>query len=264
MPADWYCEVDGKQHGPVTAGQLKQLATDGKLQPSHPVWKMGMKTKVPAKTVKGLFDAAAAPAAAAPSSSAADTGRLLASVLEPTQEEEFDELETIEPDSEEDLVEIETIDEEVVEEEPEPPRKKRIEPEKKPVGKVKKEAKKAPPQSRAGTATSGKPFRVMSGGVVRGPYSLEELRGLLRAGKLGEDDLIGVETWLPVATLSGLSGAVGSAPAARGDADEEVAEDLDEEFGDFEEVEEEEVKEKKPAKTDDDGSLPVDDEFHIG
>ena len=53
MPADWYCEIDGEQHGPVTSLELKQLATDGKLQPSHPVWKEGMQKKVPAQSVKG-------------------------------------------------------------------------------------------------------------------------------------------------------------------------------------------------------------------
>ena len=56
MTADWYCEINGEQHGPVTSAQLRQLAVARKLQPSHPVWKEGMQKKVQARTVKGLFD----------------------------------------------------------------------------------------------------------------------------------------------------------------------------------------------------------------
>src|SRR2546423_14611124 len=57
MVAEWYCEIEGQRHGPLTAVQLKQLATSGKLQPAHAIWKNGMQKKVPAKSVKGLFDA---------------------------------------------------------------------------------------------------------------------------------------------------------------------------------------------------------------
>src|SRR6266536_2144447 len=56
MAADWYCEINGEQHGPVTSAQLRQLAVARKLHPSHPVWKEGMQKKVQARTVKGLFD----------------------------------------------------------------------------------------------------------------------------------------------------------------------------------------------------------------
>ena len=60
MVADWYCVIDNRQFGPITAVQLKQLATTGKLQPSHLVWKEGMQNRVPAQSVKGLFDAGSA------------------------------------------------------------------------------------------------------------------------------------------------------------------------------------------------------------
>ena len=49
---------------------------------------------------------------------------------------------------------------------------------------------------------------------MRGPYSLAELRSLLDSGALGAGDLIGVETWLPVATLAGLLAAAPSTAAA--------------------------------------------------
>jgi hypothetical protein len=284
MPADWYCEVQGQRYGPITSGQLKQLATEGKLKPTHPVWREGMKQKVPASSVKGLFDSApaATPPPAPADDAAAETGRLLASVLEPTEEDEMAELETIEAEVEEELEEFETIeteeeelvDLEPVEDSPPPPPKKQPPPPKKtlpqknevPLPAAEEHVEPAPP-------TSGKPFRVMMGGEVRGPYSLEELQGLLKEGKLGGNALIGVETWLPVATLSGM---LTTAPAPKSDSEE--VEDLHEEqYGDFEEVHEEEPKEEKkevkkepppapppPAKVNEGDSLPVDEEFKIG
>jgi hypothetical protein len=56
----WFCEIDGQQHGPLTPPQLKELVQSGRLQPAHPVWREGMQNRVPARTVKGLFDAAPA------------------------------------------------------------------------------------------------------------------------------------------------------------------------------------------------------------
>jgi hypothetical protein len=54
---------------------------------------------------------------------------------------------------------------------------------------------------------AGKPFRVMRAGRIHGPYSLEQLRALFAGGKVTAEDLIGVETWLPFSTLSGLLGS---------------------------------------------------------
>ena len=486
MPADWYCEVNGQQRGPITSGQLKQLATDGILQPGHPVWREGMQKKVPARTVKGLFDSAP--------DAAADTARQLAALTEPPPKSAIPELETLaeEPNKGEVLIEFETIEETVQEfetidepvgeletleeasEEEDKPKKKRPKEEKEkeeeeeappeivaeaaiiyreghpdlegPIEgmltvettglrfqfededefrisfkklesilepakgdfspKVKKKAMAAklggkagklaaglagrwlggtagkvvdgvgseaakmaekngdlgkPPRNRltvfarirkerckiyfdingdgrdemneeakviykqiqkarnkftaaaegptinitlnssggggeegspkkekresAAGPTSDKPFRVMMGDDIRGPYSLEELRGLLKAGKLG-GALIGVETWLPVATLGSLLSASGgagsrggSSAAAKaggsgggggegGDEDVEDLEEQDEEFGDFEEVEDEdeedEEEEETSSSSDDGDSLPVDDEFQIG
>jgi len=53
--ADWYYAKDGQQFGPVSAAQLKQLATAGKLQPEDLVFQEGGKEWVPASSVKGLF-----------------------------------------------------------------------------------------------------------------------------------------------------------------------------------------------------------------
>src|SRR4051794_5782187 len=56
MPANLYCEIGGTKHGPLTPAQLKDLALGGKLLPTHPVWTSGMKKRVPAGEIKGLFD----------------------------------------------------------------------------------------------------------------------------------------------------------------------------------------------------------------
>ena len=50
---------------------------------------------------------------------------------------------------------------------------------------------------------------------MSGPFSLDELRARVSSGEVRQGDLIGVETWLPLATLGGLLMAgTGPAPAA--------------------------------------------------
>jgi hypothetical protein len=56
MPADLYYEINGATHGPITVAQLKQLADDGVLKPSTLVWRAGMHKRVPASTIRGLFN----------------------------------------------------------------------------------------------------------------------------------------------------------------------------------------------------------------
>ena len=65
---EWYYAKDGKQEGPVSAAQLRQLASAGKLDPTDMVFKIGTKDWVEASTVSGLFAAGAAPPATAPAS----------------------------------------------------------------------------------------------------------------------------------------------------------------------------------------------------
>jgi hypothetical protein len=105
-------------------------------------------------------------------------------------------------------------------------------------------------------AVAGKPFRVMSGGRIQGPFSLGELRQLLGSGKLGGNDLIGVETWLPLSTLGGLLGA--EAPAEAGAEDEEVYED-------FEVVEDDEAEKAgaSPKRAEESGGLHLDEPLDI-
>lgn len=55
MSQEWYYSVDGSQQGPVSAAELKKLATDGKLKPEDLVWKDGMAEWKAASTIKGLF-----------------------------------------------------------------------------------------------------------------------------------------------------------------------------------------------------------------
>jgi hypothetical protein len=53
--ADWYYAKEGRQHGPISAAQLKQLAQSGELQPDDLVFGEGAKDWVAASTVRGLF-----------------------------------------------------------------------------------------------------------------------------------------------------------------------------------------------------------------
>lgn len=55
MAANWHYAKGGKKHGPITAAQLKELATTGQLSPDDLVWREDMKEWRKASTVKGLF-----------------------------------------------------------------------------------------------------------------------------------------------------------------------------------------------------------------
>ncbi|MCS7306111.1 MAG: DUF4339 domain-containing protein [Thermoguttaceae bacterium] len=59
MSPGWYYAQENKQFGPVSAAELKALADGGKLQPDDLVWREGMADWVPARRVKGLFEAEA-------------------------------------------------------------------------------------------------------------------------------------------------------------------------------------------------------------
>lgn len=65
----WWYEQDGQQAGPVTAAALQRLAAEGRLGPSHRVWKNGMAGWEPISAVAELAAGiqAAQPSAAAPS-----------------------------------------------------------------------------------------------------------------------------------------------------------------------------------------------------
>jgi hypothetical protein len=103
-------------------------------------------------------------------------------------------------------------------------------------------------EKKAAGGTSGERYRVQRGGKVIGTYSLDELRRLLGSKRLNPTDLIGIEAWIPVASLGGLLLATSppSPPPKARTADEPH----------------EEPKAKK-AKEDDDGAIPVDDEFKL-
>jgi hypothetical protein len=114
----------------------------------------------------------------------------------------------------------------------------------------------------------------MSAGKILGPYSLDEIRNLLAGGMLDASEMIGVETWLPVATLSGMllsgppkagatAGAAAQAGAGQGEGETE-----DEEL---EEIEVQEVDDEAAdgnanghaAANDDEGKIAMDAEFNI-
>lgn len=64
-PREWYYAKQNKQHGPVSAAKLKQLAASGELKPSDLVWHEGMDEWAPARKIEGLFPEEA-PSAARP------------------------------------------------------------------------------------------------------------------------------------------------------------------------------------------------------
>ncbi|HVS37992.1 MAG TPA: GYF domain-containing protein [Gemmataceae bacterium] len=56
MAHEWHFTQNGQPAiSPVSWGQLKQLAAEGKLQPTDTVWQDGMTGWLPAASVKGLF-----------------------------------------------------------------------------------------------------------------------------------------------------------------------------------------------------------------
>lgn len=59
MAATWYIGKNGKQSGPFTGTQVREMAAVGDLTPTDLVWKEGMADWVAAGTLKGLFDAGA-------------------------------------------------------------------------------------------------------------------------------------------------------------------------------------------------------------
>src|SRR5260370_1096055 len=51
----WYCKLNGQKVGPLSSGQLRQLAAKGQLQQTDMVLQEGARQWVPASNVKGLF-----------------------------------------------------------------------------------------------------------------------------------------------------------------------------------------------------------------
>jgi len=76
MGNDWYYAREGEQAGPVSATELKRLASSGRLHPEDLIWQEGMKEWTPARQVKGLFEVASSTPSppAAPPVAAASTG----------------------------------------------------------------------------------------------------------------------------------------------------------------------------------------------
>ncbi len=59
MAAGWFVTRGQKKSGPFSSEQLKQLASQGKLQPTDMVWREGMSSWKPAGEIKGLYPTAA-------------------------------------------------------------------------------------------------------------------------------------------------------------------------------------------------------------
>jgi|GEM_PF-2643657 hypothetical protein len=55
METNYYFGREGKQFGPFTKSQLKDLAAEGKIKQTDRIWKHGMTEWLPANRVKGLF-----------------------------------------------------------------------------------------------------------------------------------------------------------------------------------------------------------------
>jgi len=56
MAQNWFVTLDGKEHGPLSSSQLKQLAGQGKVSPDTDVRQGSSGKWVPAAKVKGLFE----------------------------------------------------------------------------------------------------------------------------------------------------------------------------------------------------------------
>lgn len=69
-PIEWYYAKGDQQQGPVSSGELKQLAVSGQLVPDDLVWREGMSEWVAASNVRGLFEAAPKVAEPLPGSAA--------------------------------------------------------------------------------------------------------------------------------------------------------------------------------------------------
>lgn len=61
MAEQWYYARNGKQHGPLTDEELKQVAIKGDLSAADMVWKEGMAEWAAASTIKGLLPASVPP-----------------------------------------------------------------------------------------------------------------------------------------------------------------------------------------------------------
>jgi hypothetical protein len=371
MPANLYCEIDGARHGPLTPAQLKELALEGKLQPTHPVWTAGMRNKLPASEIKGLFEDAPAEAPEPELLAEASVtyreglpdiqGPRLATLLVESDCLRFTFADEDERDYRIAFPKVVALLEPARGDFPEAIKKKALaanvggkvgklaaglfgqmiggdagevvskvgggaagmaekhgqlgEP---PCNRVtvvaglRKKRRKVrfdvngasaremneeaaslyrriqkardrfataaqddrpitlveiPPEPRPRPSSTvvapgrsavdpagAKPFRLMRGARVKGPYSLQELQGILRSGKLRADDLIGVETWLPLSSLSGL---LLEAVLIRGPSSATKPADgaKDSDDAGFEIVSE--------APPTEDGALRVDDEFKI-
>jgi uncharacterized membrane protein YhaH (DUF805 family) len=55
MAEQWHVSINGSQRGPLTAEQVRLLATRGQLRPTDHIWKDGMPDWVTASSVRGLF-----------------------------------------------------------------------------------------------------------------------------------------------------------------------------------------------------------------
>ena len=60
MGEQWHYTRVGQQFGPVSAAELKRMASSGHLSPTDMVWKAGMPNWVQAEKLKGLFTGAPA------------------------------------------------------------------------------------------------------------------------------------------------------------------------------------------------------------
>lgn len=56
MPSEWYCQIDGTECGPLTSGQLRKIALDGRLSRKAFVRKGSSGGWLQADRLKGLFD----------------------------------------------------------------------------------------------------------------------------------------------------------------------------------------------------------------
>jgi len=66
MASQWYYGAGDNRQGPFTDQQLRDLAVDGRIQPTDTIWKEGVEQGIPAHRVKNLLPPGATPMAPPP------------------------------------------------------------------------------------------------------------------------------------------------------------------------------------------------------
>ena len=179
MAQQWYYVKDGQRQGPVTVETLKELAASGQLVPSDLVWKEGMSQWAEAHKVKGLY-----PASDVSSSHQTSSPPPLTSQVKPTEANAATG------------TEIGTQGEA-----PDPS--------------IQNSSGGSPSAASSSTPGAASPVWFVSQNKQQyGPFTFEQLKGMVAAGKIHAGDSIAKkgESWCVAWTFDGLGFPPGAQP----------------------------------------------------